>query len=173
MANMTPSAHNQPIDQIQWLDRELLSPNDYNPNHVAIKELELLKLSILEDGWLSPIIANSEMIKGKYPIIDGYHRWLVSNDLTLRALTGGQVPVILLNKTRAENIKATVRCNRARGEHSPVKMGELVAELDALGLDDRAIAIGMGMENEELIRLLDTRKAPERITSTSFSQVYI
>ena len=163
----------QPIDKIQWLDREMLSPNDYNPNHVADRELELLTLSILEDGWLSPIIANSEMIEGRYPIIDGYHRWVVSNDLRLRALTGGQVPVVLLNKTRSENILATVRCNRARGEHSPVKMGELVAELDMNGLDERVIAIRLGMEQEELVRLLDTRKAPERITSHFFSHVQI
>jgi ParB-like chromosome segregation protein Spo0J len=161
----------QPIDRIKWLDREMLSPNDYNPNHVADRELELLTLSIVEDGWLSPIIANSQMIEGKYPIIDGYHRWLVSNDLRLMAMTGGQVPVILLNKTRAQNILATVRCNRARGEHEVVKMSELVAELDTLGLDDKAIAIRLGMEREELVRLLDERSAPERVTSTSFSQV--
>lgn len=163
----------QPIDQVQWLDREMLSPNDYNPNHVADRELELLILSILEDGWLSPIIANSQMINGKYPIIDGYHRWLVSNDLRLRAMTGGLVPVVLLNKTRAQNILATVRCNRARGEHSPVKMSELVAELDTLGLNDKAIANKLGMESEELTRLLDKRSAPKRVKSTFFSQVQL
>ena len=163
----------QPIDQVQWLDREMLSPNDYNPNHVAKQELELLITSILDDGWVSPIIANSEMIKGKYPIIDGYHRWLVSNDLRLIAITGGQVPVVLLNKSRSENILATVRFNRARGEHSPVKMSELVAELDTLGLDDKAIANKLGMESEELTRLLDKRSAPERIKNAFFSQVQL
>lgn len=163
----------QPIDQVQWLSRELLSPNDYNPNHVSKQELELLITSILDDGWVSPIIANSEMIDGKYPIIDGYHRWLVSNDLRLRALTGGQVPVVLLNKSRSENILATVRFNRARGEHSPVKMGDLVSELQEKGLNERAIANKLGMEKEEIIRLLDYRKAPERISSNFFSQVQI
>ena len=40
----------QPINDVQWIDRDLLKPNNYNPNFVAPPELKLLKISILEDG---------------------------------------------------------------------------------------------------------------------------
>lgn len=47
---------NQPIDNFQWVDRELLKANTWNPNHVATPEMKLLKQSILEDGWATAIV---------------------------------------------------------------------------------------------------------------------
>ena len=65
----------QPLNNIQWVDRETLKPNNYNPNKVAPPELKLLKVSILEDGWTQPIVINSDNT-----IVDGFHRWTVSDD---------------------------------------------------------------------------------------------
>jgi ParB-like chromosome segregation protein Spo0J len=67
----------QPISNVQWIDRELLQANDYNPNHVASPELRLLAQSILESGWTQPIVARS-VDNGRYEIVDGFHRWTVS-----------------------------------------------------------------------------------------------
>ena len=36
----------QPVNTVQWVERSELKANDYNPNHVAPVELELLKTSI-------------------------------------------------------------------------------------------------------------------------------
>ena len=65
----------QPIDKVQWIHRDKLKPNNYNPNMVAPPELRLLKISILEDGWTQPIVVNSDMT-----IVDGFHRWTLSKD---------------------------------------------------------------------------------------------
>ena len=65
----------QPLDNITWLHRDKLKANSYNPNRVAKPELKLLKLSIIEDGWTQPIVANKD-----YTIVDGYHRWTVSGE---------------------------------------------------------------------------------------------
>jgi hypothetical protein len=60
-----PFTENQPISSVCWLHRNLLAPNSYNPNAVAPPELELLKLSILEDGWTTPIVTLPEQ-EGRY-----------------------------------------------------------------------------------------------------------
>ena len=65
----------QPIDKIQWIDRDKLKPNNYNPNMVAPPELKLLKISILEDGWTQPIVVTADMT-----IVDGFDRGTISGD---------------------------------------------------------------------------------------------
>ena len=82
----------QPLDNIQWINREELSPNGYNPNRVAPPELKLLKLSILEDGWTQPIVINPDKT-----IVDGFHRWTVSGHKEIFDLTGGLVPVVVIS----------------------------------------------------------------------------
>ena len=54
----------QPISNVRWVDRDELVPNGYNPNKVAPDELELLIVSILEDGYTQPIVALSDRVRG-------------------------------------------------------------------------------------------------------------
>jgi len=62
----------QPVSAVVWKHRDTLTSNDYNPNRVAPPELELLILSILEDGWTQPIV-----ILKDGTIVDWFHRWLM------------------------------------------------------------------------------------------------
>src|SRR4051812_36713087 len=82
---------NQPLSRIEWVPREELHANFYNPNHVAPIEMHLLKVSILEDGWTQPIVARLDD-----EIIDGFHRWLASEDPEIYAMTDGKIPVVRL-----------------------------------------------------------------------------
>ena len=41
----------KPLATLQWIDRSIVKPNDYNPNKVSKQNLELLKQSILTNGW--------------------------------------------------------------------------------------------------------------------------
>lgn len=61
-----------PLNQVEWVPRETLRANDYNPNKMFSIELGLLKVSILEDGWTQPIVAR---LDGE--IVDGFHRWKI------------------------------------------------------------------------------------------------
>lgn len=45
-----------PVDLITWIKNDAVRANDYNPNSVAPPEMELLKTSILEDGYTQPIV---------------------------------------------------------------------------------------------------------------------
>jgi len=149
----------QPVDSVKWTDRGNLRANGYNPNHVPPIELDLLALSIIEDGWTQPIVARSD---GE--IVDGFHRWTVSARPDVSALTGGLVPVVFLDKSLADQMLSTIRHNRARGIHGVRPMAEIVRQLvDQHGLTSGALEERLGMESEEVERLYDSAGMPERV----------
>lgn len=45
-----------PLKNLQFIDRDLVKPNDYNPNKVLKKNLDLLTESILNNGFCFPIV---------------------------------------------------------------------------------------------------------------------
>jgi len=140
----------QPVNQVQWIDRNELNANDYNPNHVAPPELELLKTSIKEDGWTQPIVILEDKT-----IVDGFHRWTVSGTPELMEMTGGKVPCVIVNFDKDHRMMSTIRHNRARGTHAVLKMADIVREMKEDNLSDKEIMDRLSMEEEELERLLD------------------
>ena len=50
-----------PLSTLHWIDRWDVKPNDYNPNVVSKQNLELLKQSILTNGWTLPIVVRPDM----------------------------------------------------------------------------------------------------------------
>ena len=140
----------QPLNEIKWVDRELLKPNGYNPNKVAPPELKLLKVSILEDGWTQPIVINPDMT-----IVDGFHRWTVSGHKEIHKLTDGLVPVVMIKpKDINQQQMATIRHNRARGTHGVLEMSNIVNDMVKNGLSGEEIMTRLMMEKEEVVRLL-------------------
>jgi ParB-like chromosome segregation protein Spo0J len=144
------STDKQPVSNVHWVTRGKLKSNAWNPNRVAPPELDLLKLSILEDGWTQPIVALPDMT-----IIDGFHRWTVSADQAVRAMTGGLVPVVTVDADPVHRMMSTIRHNRARGTHAVLRMTEIVRSMVEAGLSAGEICTRLGMEDEELERLLD------------------
>lgn len=153
---------NQPLSNVVWRKREELNPNNYNPNKVAPPEMELLITSILEDGWTQPIVLH-ETADNKLMIVDGFHRWTVSKDPRLMKMTGGKVPTVLLSGTSSEQLQmATIRHNRARGTHGVLPMAEIVQSLiDEQGLKPEEVMTRLGMEKEEVVRLLTRVGIPQ------------
>ena len=140
----------QPLDKITWIDREKLKPNNYNPNKVAPPELKLLKISILEDGWTQPIVINPD-----HTIVDGFHRWTVSGHKEIYALTDGKVPVVMVTtKDASQQQMATIRHNRARGTHGVLAMSDIITNMVKDGVSGEDIVRRLGMEKEEVVRLL-------------------
>src|SRR5690606_40791735 len=65
---------NEPVDFVKWVLNEGVVANDYNPNKVAPPEMELLEVSIMNDGYTQPIVTWNNHEKDKIEVIDGFHR---------------------------------------------------------------------------------------------------
>jgi len=162
---------NQPINNMQWVHRDTLKANDYNPNRVAPVELELLKTSIKLCGWTQPIVARSTN-----EIVDGFHRWTVSADEEIFALTDGYVPVVFLSEEvdQAQQMVATVVHNRARGNHMILSMTSIVRKMrDEHKYSDEKIMEMLGMEQEEIDRLYDFAPMTEKGSGEEFSKGWV
>lgn len=168
-------SNNQPVANVEWVPRDSITPNDYNPNHQAPPEHRLLQVSILEDGWTQPIVVFDDGSGDKPVIVDGEHRWRVSATPAIANKTDGLVPIVRIKKTRAERIMATIRHNRARGEHGVVDMSQLITELIQSGFEPDAICALLGMEDEEVRRLAERAGLPEVVSRThaAFSKGWV
>ena len=141
----------KPLQNVQFINREKLKPNDYNPNVVSEQNLELLVQSILTNGWTMPIV-----IRPDYTIIDGFHRWTVSGREPLKSLLKGVVPCVIVDhKDESEDMYGTITHNRARGTHLLEPMKAIVKRLYANGKTTKEICKELGMRPEEVFRLSD------------------
>ena len=140
-----------PLASLQWVDREKLKANDYNPNKVSEDNLKLLMQSIQTNGWTLPIV-----VRPDYTIIDGFHRWTVAGREPLRSQLGGKVPVVVVEHTdAADDVYGTITHNRARGTHLLEPMKAIVKRLLDEGKTVAEISKQLGMKTEEVFRLSD------------------
>lgn len=150
------NTNKQPISNVEWVDAESLSCNDWNPNQQAPPEHRLLALSLIENGWTQPIVVREH--EGRLEIVDGFHRWKIakaSNEVN--ALTGGLVPIVKLDECSDALAKlATVRHNSARGTHHVRGMSNVIALLIEDGLSQKEIGKRLQLDEEEIHRLADT-----------------
>ena len=157
-----------PLASLQWVERERLKPNDYNPNKVSKENLRLLTQSILTNGWTLPIV-----VRADYTIIDGFHRWTVSGEEPLYSMLGGKVPVVVVeHKDESEDIYGTVTHNRARGTHLLEPMKAIVKRLLADGKTVEEIGKQLGMRPEEVFRLSDFSKDDFLLMMTKATKGY-
>jgi ParB-like chromosome segregation protein Spo0J len=138
---------NEPICNIKWVHVSDLQANNYNPNVVFTSELKLLEYSILQNGWIQPVLCNPNGI-----IIDGFHRWsLAQESKPINDKYGGRVPCVELNINDAEAMLLTIRINRAKGSHVAIRMSAIVQKLiDDYGMTPSHVATSIGAEKAEI-----------------------
>ena len=150
-----------PIDKIE--------ANDYNPNHVARREMQLLYQSIKCDGYTMPVVCFYDKERDKYILVDGYHRWLVMfthKDIYDREK--GMLPVSVIHKDLNDRMASTIRHNRARGKHEVELQASLVGMLKA-GWDELKIMKELGMTLEEVQRLIGLKGIASEIKGVPYS----
>lgn len=162
-----------PIDNIQWLDVDQLHANSWNPNHVLGPEMKLLKLSLIMQGWIQPVLVGKT--ENGYRIIDGFHRsTLCKADAEVRALTDGKVPCAVLELSDTEAMLLTVRINRAKGSHNALKMHDLVKEVIAAGYTPEKVAQEIGGTKHEVETLLLENVFQDlKVADTPYSRAWI
>lgn len=164
----------EPVDFVRWVLAEEVKANDYNPNSVAPKEMELLRVSIMADGYTQPVVTNQE---GDFlEVVDGFHRTRVAKecqDVTDRV--HGYLPVVQIKDSQQgkdNRMAATIRHNRARGKHKVEAMSDIVVELKRRFWSDERIAAELGMEPDEVLRLTQVTGLTDMFSSREFSEAW-
>ena len=143
-----------PVYNVISVPIEKIEPNTYNPNSVAPPELKLLYDSIKEDGYTMPIVCYYIKEKGRYVIVDGFHRYRIMLDYhDIYKRENGMLPVSIIDKSLDHRMASTIRHNRARGSHNVDLMSNIIKELHELGRSDAWISKHLGMDKDEILRL--------------------
>lgn len=177
----------EPVDCVRWVPSSQVVANDYNPNSVAPKEMELLAHSIQEDGYTQPIVSwvneakqgGVDLIDGfhrTYEVIDGFHRHRVGKESApIQERIKGYLPLVVVNDSRTnlgDRMASTIRHNRARGKHKVESMSEIVVELKRRFWSDEKIGKELGMEPDEVLRLTQITGLTDMFADAEFSEAW-
>jgi ParB-like chromosome segregation protein Spo0J len=164
----------EPVDCVLWVKSDNVQANDYNPNSVAPPEMELLEVSILEDGYTQPIVTFSD--EGHRTVVDGFHRNRVGKESKLvRERIRGYLPVVTINSDRTgkgDRIASTIRHNRARGKHKIDAMSEIIIDLKRRNWSNEKISRELGMDADEILRLAQITGLAEMFADTDFTEAW-
>ncbi len=171
---MKKKEYKSPAYNIKAIPVEKLRANEYNPNSVAPPEMELLYLSIKEDGYTMPIVVYYHKKDSIYEIVDGFHRYSVMLQYPdIYEREKGLIPCSIIEKPISERMASTIRHNRARGSHSVDLMSNIVAELVEMGKDDKWISKHLGMSMDEILRLKQITGLASLFKDEEFSKSWI
>ena len=165
----------EPVDYVKWVKSPLVHANDYNPNSVAPPEMALLHRSIQADGYTQPIVSMPDT-DGRYEVIDGFHRHRVGKECEdIQSRVHGYLPLVQIRESqtdRNDRMAATIRHNRARGEHRVESMADIVVELKRRFWSDEKIAKELGMEPDEVLRLTQVTGLAGLFADREFSEAW-
>jgi ParB-like chromosome segregation protein Spo0J len=164
----------EPVDCVVWVKNETVYANDYNPNSVAPPEMELLRLSIANDGYTQPIVS---MLDGeKREVIDGFHRNRVGKECAeIQSRVHGYLPVVTIRESQEglnDRVASTIRHNRARGKHKVDNMSDIVVDLKKRNWSPSKIAKELGMDSDEVLRLAQISGITEIFKDKDFSMAW-
>lgn len=131
------------------VNRNLVVANTYNPNYVSRDKLELLRQSILDNGFAFPVVVIWDDVQELFVVIDGFHRYVISGPdwLGLR-----YVPVAVLTHDSTQRMVATWQFNKARGSHQVDLDADLIRSLIQQGMSEKNIAQHLGIDMDTVHR---------------------
>lgn len=154
-----------PIDSIRAAD--------WRATHMLLPDLKLLTQSMVEYGWISPIIVR----KKDSVIIDGFHRWLIAQkDAEFRKRHGKKtVPVVFMDIDLIDAMVMHIRLNRARGVLMARYISLLAKDILASKKYQRTeIKRLLAMSEDELAVLLDGSLLKHRkISEYEYSKAWV
>lgn len=163
-----------PVLAVQLVPIDKVVANSYNPNSVAPPEMELLKVSIEEDGYTQPSVTFEQNDINE--VVDGFHRYRIAKEnKKIREGLHSHLPVVIINQDRgdiADRMAATIRHNRARGKHNVESMADIVVELKRRNKTTAWIAKHLGMSEDEILRLTQITGLAELFKDREFSQAW-
>lgn len=114
----------------------------------------------------------TEAQRRAYVIADNRIANMAKWDERLMERYGGQVPVVTVDIDPVHRMMSTIRHNRARGHHGIVPMASIVQTIVGDGVSKDDVQRRLGMEDEEVDRLLDRAGMPTN-TGTGFGKSWV
>ena len=145
-----------------------IKPYDGNSRKHSARQVDKIAASIAEFGFNAPILIDADMT-----IVAGHGRYAVSGDPRLMERTGGLVPVVVVELDPTPRMMSTIRHNRARGEHGVLPMANIVRTIYEEGAPQDEIQKRLGMEDEEVERLLDRSGMTIRGSAEGFGRAWV
>jgi hypothetical protein len=166
---------NEPVDFVKWVKSDNVVANDYNPNKVAPPEMELLEISITNDGYTQPIVTFPRD-DDEIEVVDGFHRHRVGKESKVVSdRIKGYLPTVIIKTEQSDKnnrIASTIRHNRARGKHTVDAMSEIVLELKNRNWKNSRIAKELGMDEDEILRLCQISGLEDIFKDDDFSKAW-
>ena len=126
---------------VEYTKKEIssLKANPWNPNEMGEKTQAFLVREIKRMGFLQPILINKDGM-----IIDGEHRWRAAKDAGLK-----EIPVVQIDVDDNQARILTMNMNQIKGDNNPVKVAELIKELQT-DFDDTTITNYLNFTKNEI-----------------------
>lgn len=159
--------------KIEYTHCDSLKPAEWRANYVLKPDMELLRLSMREMGWIQPIVARAE----DRTIIDGTHRWVIAGEKHFQKIYGKDVPVMFFDCDEIDAMVMHVRLNRARGEIFAKPFSKLLKKIvlsDKYSAEDLEDILIMSPDEVDLMLaggLLKQRKIPQHEYSRAWVPV--
>lgn len=147
--------------------RDLIQANTYNPNNLSDDRMELLKMSILDNGFAFPIVTIYDSEAEKFVVVDGFHRWSISGKLGM-----SHVPIVVLDHDTSKRMIATIQFNKARGHHQVDLDAEVIRSLIGLGMSEDEIANHLGLDLETVYRYKQLTGIAELFKNAQYSMAW-
>jgi len=128
--------------KIEKVDINTLISPDYNPRDITPAEMEKLKTSIQEFGYVDPIIVNDV----NNHIIGGNQRYEA-----LKELEYNEVDVVYIHEEDINREKAlNIALNKISGEFDEVKLNQIFTDFELEGFNQTELT---GFNTEEILEL--------------------
>jgi len=149
--------------------RDLVVANNYNPNSVPPDKMELLRQSIIDNGFCFPIVTIWDADQERYVIIDGFHRWTICQSEWLDI---PEIPIVVLTHDISARMIATKQFNAARGFHQVDLDADLVRSLIEQGVSEEEIGQRLQMDMETIYRYKQLTGIAELFKNAAYSTAW-
>lgn len=137
------------VDQgeIEKVNVEELNENPWNPNEMPEEVFDKLKQEYERVGYLQPVLVRPVEEDGeeRYEIVDGEHRWRAARQKGIEEIN------VVVKEMSDEDAKATtLNMNDVKGSDNPIRLAELLKDLQEEGNTTEELDELLLMEEEEI-----------------------
>lgn len=158
-----------PCVNVMLVSRELIVANNYNPNSVSDSKMELLKQSILDNGFCFPIVTIWDDEQEAFVIIDGFHRDQMADPDWLDL---DYIPLVVLQHDITRRMTATIQFNKARGVHQVDLDADVIRALIEQGQSEDEISQHLGIDLETIHRYKQLTGIADLFKNSEYSKAW-